>query len=37
MFEAVKTRSSFALRTKAFSTVDSLLPAQLQPFVVGPQ
>ncbi len=37
MHEAVSHRQSYALKTKAFNSVDSLLPAQLQPWVVGPQ
>lgn len=37
MHEAVRSRQSLALRTKAFSSTDSLLPAELQQSVVGPQ
>jgi HK97 family phage major capsid protein len=37
MHDAVTHRQSFAIKTKSFNTVDSLLPAQLQPNVVGPQ
>jgi HK97 family phage major capsid protein len=37
MHDAVSHRQSFSIRTKDFNTVDSLLPAQLQPQVVGPQ
>lgn len=37
MHEAVAHRQSFAIKTKAFNSVDSLLPSQLQPTVVGPQ
>jgi HK97 family phage major capsid protein len=37
MHDAITHRSNFAIKTKDFNTVDSLLPAQLQPNVVGPQ
>lgn len=37
MHQAMASQSSFAIQTKSFSTVDSLLPAELQPSVVGPQ
>ena len=37
MHDAVTHRQSFAIKTKDFNTVDSLLPSQLQPTVVGPQ
>jgi HK97 family phage major capsid protein len=37
MHEAVSHRQSYALKTKAFSSVEPYLPAQLQPTVVGPQ
>lgn len=33
----VRSRQSFALHTKAFGSADSLLPAELQQSVVGPQ
>jgi HK97 family phage major capsid protein len=37
MHDAVTHRQSFAIKTKSFNSVDSLLPAQLHPNVVGPQ
>jgi HK97 family phage major capsid protein len=37
MFASVQTRQSFQLKTKGFASVNGLLPAELQPLVVGPQ
>ncbi|WP_158087191.1 phage major capsid protein [Mycobacterium aquaticum] len=37
MHDAISHKASYAITTKAFSTVDGLLPAQLAPYVVGPQ
>ena len=37
MHQALTSQSSFAIQTKSFSTVDPLLPSELQSTVVGPQ
>jgi hypothetical protein len=37
MHQAMSSNSPYAIRTKAFSSVDALLPADLQSSVVGPQ
>lgn len=37
MHQAMTSQSSFAIKTKSFTTVDALLPSELQPTVVGPQ
>jgi HK97 family phage major capsid protein len=37
MHGAIASQSPFAIKTKSFSTVDSLLPSELQSSVVGPQ
>ncbi len=37
MHHAMASQSSFAVKTKSFTTVDSLLPSELRPTVVGPQ
>lgn len=37
MHDAMANQSNFVIKTKSFSTVDSLLPPELQAYVVGPQ
>jgi HK97 family phage major capsid protein len=37
MYDALSHGSTSSIRTKAFSSVDALLPAELQQFIVGPQ
>jgi len=37
MHAAMSSKSSYAIKTKAYFTVDALLPPDLQPSVVGPQ